>query len=57
MKDSLRQRLERLELRLAELYQALADVAVASDVAMLLARAQAELAALGLGGAGQVVRY
>lgn len=32
-------------------------VAVASDVAMLLARAQAELASLGLGGAGQVVRY
>ena len=32
-------------------------VAVASDVAMLLAKAQAELAALGLGGAGQVVRY
>jgi len=32
-------------------------VAVASDVAMLLARAQAELAALGLGGGGQVVRY
>ena len=32
-------------------------VAVASDVAMLLAKAQAELAALGLGGGGQVVRY
>lgn len=32
-------------------------VAVASDVAMLLAKAQAELAALGLGGVGQVVRY
>ena len=44
MKDSLRQRLERLELRLAELDQALADVAVASDVARwrVLSREQAE---------------
>jgi hypothetical protein len=32
-------------------------VAVASDVAMMLAKAQEELAALGLGCAGQVVRY
>jgi len=32
-------------------------VAVASDVALLLARAQAELAALGRGGGGQVARY
>lgn len=32
-------------------------VAVASDVAMLLARAQAELSALGMGGGGAVVRY
>lgn len=32
-------------------------VAIASDVALLLAKAQAELAALGLGGSGAVVRY
>ena len=32
-------------------------VAVSSDVALLLAKAQGELAALGLGGGGQVVRY
>ncbi len=44
MKDSLRQRLDRLELRLAELDAALADLAVASDVARwrTLSREQAE---------------
>jgi peptide chain release factor 1 len=44
MKDSLRQRLDRLELRLAELDEALADLAVASDVARwrTLSREQAE---------------
>ncbi|MFZ4649752.1 MAG: peptide chain release factor 1 [Rubrivivax sp.] len=44
MKDSLRHRLERLELRLAELNEALADVAVASDVARWrsLSREQSE---------------
>ncbi|MFZ4733810.1 MAG: aldolase/citrate lyase family protein, partial [Pirellulales bacterium] len=40
--------------RVAEGFQ---FVAVASDVALMLAKAQAELAQLGLGGAGQVVRY
>ena len=40
--------------RVAEGFQ---FVAVASDVAMMLAKAQDELAAMGLGGAGQVVRY
>lgn len=40
--------------RIAEGFQ---FVAVASDVALLLAKAQAELAALGLGGDGAVVRY
>ena len=44
MKDSLRHRLERLELRLAELDEALTDVAVASDVARwrTLSREQSE---------------
>jgi peptide chain release factor 1 len=44
MKDSLRHRLERLELRLAELDAALADLAVASDVARwrTLSREQSE---------------
>ncbi|MFM7704797.1 MAG: peptide chain release factor 1, partial [Rubrivivax sp.] len=44
MKDSMRQRLERLQLRLAELDQALADVVVASDLARwrTLSREQAE---------------
>jgi peptide chain release factor 1 len=44
MKDSLRQRLERLELRLAELDAALADLAVASDLARwrTLSREQSE---------------
>jgi uncharacterized protein with NRDE domain len=40
--------------RVAEGFQ---FVAVASDVAMMLAKAEDELAAMGLGGAGQVVRY
>ena len=44
MKDSLRQRLERLELRLAELDAALADLSVASDLARwrTLSREQSE---------------
>ncbi len=44
MKDSLRQRLERLELRLAELDEALSDLAVASDVTRwrTLSREQSE---------------
>ena len=44
MKDTLRLRLQRLELRLAELDEALADVAVASDVARwrTLSREQSE---------------
>jgi hypothetical protein len=37
--------------------QAFQFVAVASDVAMLVAKAQAELASLGLGVSGSVVRY
>ena len=44
MKDTLRQRLDRLELRLAELNEALTDVAVASDIARwrTLSREQSE---------------